>query len=275
MREKIKDLIKDLEIALDRNIKYTEKALKPRQLKEVVHNLNGLVGELKQKTHEQAFKSVRAIFFDIDGTLMQQGKTSKKLLGLLDQLMKKGIIVGIASGRARFDMHKFEFVKNFNGPLIFEEGCLILKNKSIDLIWDKKITPTLKYLRKIAQKYGHYDIRWKERSFSIYSATDFPEVKTLRNISVYRNRNHLNITPSIASKGLAIAYLSKKLKIPLKQICCVGDDYNDITMLQTVGLPCAVGNAFKSIKEAVKERHGYIAKKTAASGCMEIVRKIL
>jgi len=275
MREKIRGLIKDLEIALNRNIKFTEKALKPAQIKEIFNNLDELVDEIKQKTHEHAFKTIRAIFFDLDGTLTHKGKTSPKALKLIQQIIEKGILVGIATGRARFDMHKFEFVKNFNGPLVFEEGCLILKNNSLDLIWDKKIAPTQKYVRKIAQKYNHYDIRWKERSFSIYSASDFPEVRTLRNVSVYRNRNHLNITPSIASKGLAISYLCRKMKIPLKSVCCVGDDYNDMTMLNTVGFPCVVGNAYKHVKEIVKEKHGYIAKKRYSLGCTEIMKKIL
>jgi hydroxymethylpyrimidine pyrophosphatase-like HAD family hydrolase len=275
MRGRIKELIKDLEIVFDRNMHFTEKALKPRQIKGIVEDLEDLVGDIKHKTHAHAFKSVKAVFFDVDGTLLHRGKTSRKTLKLIEQAMKKGIFVGIATGRALGDMYKFDFVKNFNGPLIFEEGCLILKNNCIDLTWDKKIAPTMKYLRKIAQKYYHYDIRWKERSFSVYSASDFPEVKTLRNISVYRNRSHLNVTPSIANKGLAITHLCKRMKIPLKQVCCVGDDYNDIPMLKAVGFPCCVKNAFRQVKEIVKEKHGYIAEKPASLGCAEILEKII
>jgi HAD superfamily hydrolase (TIGR01484 family) len=275
MRLRLKSLVKDLEIALDRNIRYTEKALRPAQIRTIAHDLENVVAEIKHKTHEHAFRTVKAIFFDIDGTLVHKGSTSKKTLELINEIMKKGIIVGIATGRARFDLHKFEFVKNFNGPLIFEEGCLILKKNSLDLNWDKKIAPAMKHLRKIAEKFDQYDIRWKERSFSIYSASDFPEVNTLRNVAVYRNRNHLNITPSIASKGLAIMHLCRKMRIPLKQVCCVGDDYNDLSMFDFVGFPCCVGNAFKAVKDAVQERHGYVAKKPASHGCAEIIQKII
>ncbi|MBW3011658.1 Cof-type HAD-IIB family hydrolase [Candidatus Woesearchaeota archaeon] len=278
MQNKIKDIVEELNIALDRNIKLTFDALKPTMVRQIVSDLDNIVSDIKEKTHEHAFKNVEAIFFDLDGTLVLRDKTSRKCLKLIEQLMKKGIIVGIASGRARDSLNSpvFQFAKKFNGPLIFEDGSLILTKGSLDLSWDKKIKPAQRYLKQIADKYSHYDIRWKERSFSVYSATkDLPDIVTLRNVIVNKNRGHHNVVPGIAGKGNAIRYACKKLKIPMKYVCCIGNDINDIPMFNVAGFPCAVSNAFNKVKHYVRHKGGFVTRYPASLGCTEIMKKIL
>lgn len=52
------------------------------------------------------------------------------------------------------------------------------------------------------------------------------------------------------SKGAALAYLADYLNISLAQTMAIGDQDNDITMLQMAGLGVAMGNASAGAKEA-------------------------
>lgn len=63
----------------------------------------------------------------------------------------------------------------------------------------------------------------------------------------------INIISSNASKGNAINGLCKYLKIDLNDVIGMGDDYNDISMMDTVGYGIAMGNAMQLVKEHAKE----------------------
>lgn len=63
----------------------------------------------------------------------------------------------------------------------------------------------------------------------------------------------INIINSSASKGNAINGLCKYLKIDLNNVIGMGDDYNDISMMNTVGYGVAMGNAVPILKEYAKE----------------------
>lgn len=63
----------------------------------------------------------------------------------------------------------------------------------------------------------------------------------------------MNVVNTSVSKGNAIAGLCKFLKIDLKDVIAMGDGLNDISMLSTVGLGVAMGNATSEVKLAAKE----------------------
>ena len=63
----------------------------------------------------------------------------------------------------------------------------------------------------------------------------------------------INIVNSCASKGNAILGLCKYLKIPQKDSIGFGDDYNDISMMNSVGYGVAMGNSFDEVKAVAKE----------------------
>lgn len=63
----------------------------------------------------------------------------------------------------------------------------------------------------------------------------------------------INIINSNASKGNAISGLCKYLKIDVSDVIGMGDDYNDISMMDVVGCGVAMGNAMNLVKEHAKE----------------------
>lgn len=77
--------------------------------------------------------------------------------------------------------------------------------------------------------------------------------KALKSIdvsAVWSSGSSIEITHSDATKGNAIAQLSRLLDIPMENIMALGDSGNDETMLRRAGLGIAMGNAPDFVKAA-------------------------
>ena len=60
----------------------------------------------------------------------------------------------------------------------------------------------------------------------------------------------MEYTPAGVSKGSAVRNLCQYLGIPLEHAVAVGDEWNDISMIQAAGIGAAVKNAVDAVKEA-------------------------
>lgn len=72
----------------------------------------------------------------------------------------------------------------------------------------------------------------------------------------------VDIMASNTSKGKAITVLAEKLKVKLEDVIAFGDNYNDMDLLQSVGMPIAMENAVEELKTEAK----YITKSNEESG---------
>lgn len=72
----------------------------------------------------------------------------------------------------------------------------------------------------------------------------------------------LDIMASNTSKGDALKVLAEKLKVKLADVIAFGDNYNDIEMLQCVGMPIAMENSVEELKAEAR----YITKSNDESG---------
>ncbi|WP_317978343.1 Cof-type HAD-IIB family hydrolase [Niallia endozanthoxylica] len=74
---------------------------------------------------------------------------------------------------------------------------------------------------------------------------------TIPDITIVQSGVHnFHLQHKQASKGNALKILAKELQIHLADCAAVGDNYNDLSMLEIVGLSSAMGNADKEIKDA-------------------------
>lgn len=64
--------------------------------------------------------------------------------------------------------------------------------------------------------------------------------------------NNIEINHRDAQKGIAVAHLAYERNIPLEQIMTIGDNLNDISMIQMAGVSFAMGNAALEVKEYAK-----------------------
>lgn len=76
----------------------------------------------------------------------------------------------------------------------------------------------------------------------------------------------------VKDKLFVVKQLAEKYEISLEEIAYVGDDINDIEVLENVGFPCTVNNADERIKGRVK----YVSSHNGGDGAIrEIIEKIL
>ncbi len=68
----------------------------------------------------------------------------------------------------------------------------------------------------------------------------------------------LEVLPKGATKGAALARLTRRLGIPMKSVLAIGDARNDRDMIMEVGMGCAPANASPEIKEVAR----FVSEKT-------------
>lgn len=78
-------------------------------------------------------------------------------------------------------------------------------------------------------------------------------LENIDNISVVSSANGLlDIWASNISKGSAVKILAEMFEVNLEQVIAFGDNYNDIELLKTAGMPIAMGNAKEQLKTIAK-----------------------
>ena len=89
-------------------------------------------------------------------------------------------------------------------------------------------------------------------------------------LNLYRSKpTYIEITPSVVSKATAVSMITKYLNISEAQAIAVGDNYNDLEMLKSVGLGISMGNAPDSVKAAA----AHITLSNNEDGLAEAIRK--
>jgi hypothetical protein len=73
-----------------------------------------------------------------------------------------------------------------------------------------------------------------------------------------------------ASKWNGLSYLGRRLGVAPHQIVVVGDDYNDLEMIQKAGLGVAMQNAPKEVKAAAD----WVTRSNDMNGVAYVVREV-
>ncbi|EGS38920.1 Cof-type HAD-IIB family hydrolase [Staphylococcus capitis] len=85
------------------------------------------------------------------------------------------------------------------------------------------------------------------------------------------SRGNLEITHSDAQKGIALSTIAKQLGIELKDVMALGDNLNDVSMLERVGYSVAMDNAAPEVKTVAK----YVTDSNENSGVGKAIKKFL
>lgn len=83
--------------------------------------------------------------------------------------------------------------------------------------------------------------------------------------------DYLEILNRQVSKGRALKFLCQKLGVDLKQTIAIGDNYNDLEMLEFAGLGVIMGNA----REELKTRADYIAPANSKNGVAHVLERFI
>lgn len=88
----------------------------------------------------------------------------------------------------------------------------------------------------------------------------------------FSNRQYLEIVPRGVSKGSALEAFCAKMGIPIANSISAGDENNDISMIRSAGVGCAVANARPEVKAAAD----YVTERDNNQGAItEIIKKFM
>jgi Cof subfamily protein (haloacid dehalogenase superfamily) len=86
---------------------------------------------------------------------------------------------------------------------------------------------------------------------------------------VFSETIYLEILPPGVSKGTALAAMAARLGVPRQAIIAVGDNLNDLAMIEYAGLGVAMGNA----PEALRARADVVAPSNDEHGLQEVIER--
>jgi Cof subfamily protein (haloacid dehalogenase superfamily) len=232
------------------------------------------------------------IFFDIDGTLLDEEKRlPSSTKEAIFALKEKGHVVAIATGRAPFmfeDLRKELDIKTYigyNGSYVVLEGKALYTNP-LKISSIEKLTSTALKRNHPVVYMDHEDMkanvpehRYIKESFEFFKSTSFPtyDPHYYKGRELYQAqlfcaegeekqyelefedfdfvRWHplaMDVVPKGGSKAIGIDEVAKKLGFSGERLYAFGDGVNDIEMLSSVENSVAMGNADEIVKNAAK-----------------------
>ena len=95
--------------------------------------------------------------------------------------------------------------------------------------------------------------------------TEYPE----RDLSI------VDILPAGCSKGLALMQLAEDRGVKAEEIVAIGDNWNDVSMLEAAGRAVLMGNAPEDLKEVGRGRGWLMGKRNDEDGVADVVGMVL
>jgi Cof subfamily protein (haloacid dehalogenase superfamily) len=249
------------------------------------------------------------IFFDIDGTLLDDNKQLPSSTKSAVQALKQaGHEVAIATGRAPFLFEKLRkelginsFV-SFNGQYVVSNGEAIYKNpintEALHLLADfsnKNNHPLVFQGHEIMKANIEYHPHIEEsvrtlgashpgynpdyfigreifQSFLFCTAEEEEQYrKELKDLNFIRwHEFAMDVLPPGGSKAQGIEKVMEKLDFPKERVYAFGDNLNDIEMLQFVENSVAMGNAPDLVKNVAR----YVTTDVSENGIAQGLRLI-
>lgn len=231
----------------------------------------------------------KAIFFDIDGTLLSHtsGSVPESAVRALYALHDRGIRVAAATGRHLLELRELPVWDLPYDALVLLNGQMVLDGQLQPLFEAPFLPRERDYLvRLFREKKRPVILADRERMYINFStsavqraqaaiSTPVPEVGEYRGEKLFQaivfahegaeeelsrvlpgcgltrwNPYGLDITPQGGGKVMGIRLLLEKWGISREEIAAFGDGENDAEMLRFAGIGVAMGNAPESVKEA-------------------------
>ncbi|MBS4207778.1 Cof-type HAD-IIB family hydrolase [Bacillus sp. FJAT-50079] len=229
----------------------------------------------------------KIVFFDIDGTLLDHEKNLPVAVKeAVKTLQNNGVYTAIATGRGPFMITSLlkeldiESYVAFNGsyvvfnneviytkplareslgqlakkaednghPLVFMNEHTLKSNVS----YDERISQSLKSLKLIHPDHDpnfyHKEEIYQALLFAKEGETDYISEFEDSQTFIRWHETAMDIVPKGGSKAEGIKKLIERLGFEMENVYAFGDGFNDVEMLQTVGMGVAMGNAHEAVK---------------------------
>ena len=221
---------------------------------------------------------MRLIASDVDGTLLLRGE--KKLhnitVSALEKLIRGNVVFCAASGRSYSELNrlsgdlsdKIYFIANdgalimYKGKRIYDAPITAEKVRSFDdekdVVAHGRYVSFVKsnsdrFVRMIKEQYFGHILRMgslEEISEPVYKIALYgKKEKDIDLNRVYCGNDVCEYVEIGINKGMALAELSRILKIPESDIIAIGDGINDIEMLNNAGKSYVISSAPPMVKK--------------------------
>jgi Cof subfamily protein (haloacid dehalogenase superfamily) len=101
----------------------------------------------------------------------------------------------------------------------------------------------------IKKKEGPHKVLFMGEPVLIESIQEILRTSIGDRLNIYKSKpTYLEVSAALASKTAAVNFLMEKYSISREEVIAIGDNYNDIEMLQMAGLGIAMGNAPAAVK---------------------------
>lgn len=240
------------------------------------------------------------IFFDVDGTLVKEGRISRKTIETINKLHESNNLIIIATGRSPGQMQDVLNTVYYDGYIACNGALGVFNNKILfEKMIDKKeikslfsecdtnnlsyaflskdyFATTLKNNKLIKEFVDSFSIDYPKvvledyldknniLSLGIYHKKDITDI-----IKKYNNLTFMPVSPigydvvlNGCQKGNSIIDFISKLNIPYSKTIAIGDNTNDINMFLNVATSICMGQA----PEHVKKHATYITKSIDEEG---------
>lgn len=145
---------------------------------------------------------------------------------------------------------------NWNATLPKEDQIDIKEVKDVyDVVKEEKIYKILLHINK-----------------DMHRSYYLNELNKIQDITITSSwSNNIEICGKDVNKGNAVRRFAQQMNILPHEIICIGDNLNDLSMIEYAGLGIAMGNA----EEAVKKAADYIAPAHDADGVGKVLEKFI
>ena len=252
--------------------------------------------------------SIKIVFFDIDGTLidLRKKQISEKTYKMLRKLQENGILICLATGRSPVTLPKFEGV-TFDAHLVFNGSLCYTKDKTI---FGNPIPAedVQKLIRNAAALGRPVSIATRQRLAANGSDADLADYYAISNIEVEISEDFAEVSqqnvyqimmgcrkqdypaildgvegakitawwdraadiiPASGGKGTGIQKVLAYYGLTKAEAMAFGDGNNDIEMLQVVGTGVAMANASQELKSIADDICGHAAEDGVYHYCIQ------
>jgi sucrose-phosphate synthase len=258
--------------------------------------LTDLRGILRPKAPRLAFAVPRPnlIVSDIDDTLVGERKSLEAFASW--RAANRGFHFAIATGRSLQDAMRV--LREWQAPLpevlitsvgseIYYSRDLDLRHLEADRDWSRMIdrdwsgdvicevlesTKGLR-LQPPCEQRQHKISYYVDRPGLALTVKRMLADASLAATVICSHGNYLDILPRKASKGQALKWVAKKLRIPISSTIAAGDSGNDEDLLLTAGTGVIVGNHRSELDCLRGRTNTYFAEQSYAGGILEALRR--
>lgn len=250
----------------------------------------------------------KLICVDLDGTLLDKdGKITRENKAEIKKAYKNGIKIAITTGRRYPSAKQHLDLLEVEGMIIALNGAYIrgkvphefiyecpLEEAEVEQIFEVVLRYQIKALFSSVNDFILYDPAspctkdWLERIRGLSGkilkvslvceenakiiANARTELEMLKQFEVVTSEvNYVEVMKQGCSKGAAVRRLAQVLGIEQREILCIGDNENDISMINYAGCGIAMGNACEVLKQAAD----FITDTNTNSGVAKAIYKML